>query len=100
MAAGNEGSDQRVMFEHDLLHDLNNATGILPEHFNIMKISQGSIIIDLQICTQGSSSGANAQSVAIDLKRQAADPESPLCHGLVTRHLQSMVVVPRSVRHS
>lgn len=95
--AGEEGSEERHNFENDLLHDLSNATGLNSDHFDVKKLSPGSIIVDLEIRTTYGDPGPSAEWVSEDLTRQVSDAESLLCSGLVTRHAQSVIIVPTAV---
>ena len=95
--AGEEETKERHNFETDLLHDLSNATGLNPDHFDIKKLSPGSIIVEFQIRTTYGDLGPSAEWVSEDLKRQVSDAESLLCSGLVTRHARSLIIVPTAV---
>lgn len=97
-AAGQEGSEQRKTFVHDLVEDMSNATGLPSDHFAVKKLSKGSIIAHIEIRTDDKGAGPDANTVIIDLQQQYSDPDSPFCHGLLTRHTQSITLVPLDVR--
>jgi hypothetical protein len=74
-AAGQEGSVQRQNFMKDLKQDLADASGMGTSDFNILKISPGSVVVDI-IATE---------KTAQEIRRQSLDPNSRLRSGKVTR---------------
>ena len=74
-AVGQEGSMQREKFIKDLTQDLAHASGTEASDFNILKLSAGSVIVDVL---------APAKA-AQEIHRQSLDPNSRLRTGSVTR---------------
>ena len=93
--AGEEGSEQRESFEHEIVQDMSNATEVPPDRFVVKNLSPGSIIVEIDIKPDQSGKGPNSLAVVSELKRQAADPDSTLLHGLITRHTESVMIVPQ-----
>lgn len=84
---GKQGSVERLEFEEDFVQDVAGAAGIPRERVLIKDLSPGSVIVTT--CIQGDASGSDPSvlDVAIDLIKQAADPNSQLRSGKVTQHL-------------
>ena len=57
-----------------------------------------SITADIQICTQGSANESNLLRVVGDLEDQSKDPKSLLYCGVVTQHVQTLIIVKPMVR--
>jgi hypothetical protein len=74
-AVGQEGSMQREKFIKDLTQDLAHASGTEASDFNVLKLSAGSVIVDVL---------APAKA-AQEIHRQSLDPNSRLRTGSVTR---------------
>ena len=74
-AVGQEGSMQREKFIKDLTQDLAHASGTEASDFNILKLSPGSVVVDVL---------APAKA-AQEIHRQSLDPKSRLRTGSVTR---------------
>jgi len=92
--AGPVGSPTRAAFEHDLLDDLAQASGLGADSFRIKKLSAGSIIVDAEIYRDPSGMGPDPKHVAAEFERQARDPNSPLSRGKLTCYLESIVFRP------
>jgi len=87
-ASGAVGSVARGAFERDLCQDLANASGVLaPSHFSIVDVSPGSVVVQVMILS--TIKGPDPFDVAAELELQAADSESPLRSGVITRFTQS-----------
>jgi hypothetical protein len=87
--AGEPDSEQRSAFVNTLQADLARATGLKPDAFLVKSLLPGSVLVDLRIFVHPSS-GKNPNSVVDDLKRQAADPKSLLCAGVVSRFVEDI----------
>jgi hypothetical protein len=74
-ALGQEGSMQRQFFIQDLKQDLADASGMTTSDFNILKLSPGSVVVDLNA----------PEKAAQEIQRQSLDPNSRLRSGKVTR---------------
>jgi hypothetical protein len=74
-AAGQEGSIQRQIFIKDLKEDLADASGMGTSDFNILKVSPGSVVVDMNA----------PERAAQEIHRQSLDPNSRLRSGKVTR---------------
>jgi hypothetical protein len=80
-AAGQEGSLQRRNFIRDLRQDLADASGMGTSVFNILMVSPGSIVVDM-----------NAPEKAFqEIYRQSLDPNSRLSSGKVTRFTHKII---------
>ena len=74
-SAGQEGSIRRQIFIQDLKQDLVDASGMVASDFNILKVSPGSVVVDM-----------NAPGKAAEeIRRQSLDPNSRLRSGKVTQ---------------
>jgi hypothetical protein len=74
-SAGQEGSIRRQIFIQDLKQDLVDASGMVASDFNILKVSPGSVVVDM-----------NAPGKAAEeIHRQSLDPNSRLRSGKVTQ---------------
>jgi hypothetical protein len=91
-AAGKAGSAQRVAFNNNLTQDLSNASGFAPHLFEVVRVSAGSIIVGTLIHSDPADRGLNPMLVAMDLQKQAHQPNSPLLSGLLTRHCEGIVL--------
>ena len=93
MAAGEQGSPARALFEQNLTRDLSQATSVHSNRFLIKKVSPGSVIVDLEIVKNFNSwdMGPEPQHVAADLERQVNDPNSPLRNGWLTCYAVAIV---------
>ena len=78
-----------------MVHDMSNATEVSPDRFVVKNLSPGSIIADVDIKPDHLGKGPNSLAVLSELKRQAVDPDSTLLHGIITRHTQSVVIIPQ-----
>jgi hypothetical protein len=87
-AAGQEGSIQRQIFIKDLQQDLADATGMGASDFNILKVSPGSVLVDMQA----------PEKAAQEIQRQSLDPHSRLRSGIVTRFTDK-ITLPRANQH-
>jgi len=85
-SAGEVGSRQRSQFGKDLVRDLEHASGLSRTSFIIRNVSAGSVVVNLDICSERS------MEVAQDLAIQSRDPASPLCGGLVTRKVENFII--------
>jgi hypothetical protein len=92
-AAGCEGSEEQEVFKHHVAADLAAATGLPPAQFCIMKLSPGSIILEIQILPNPSIISPEPKSIALHLKNQAALPTSPLFQGKLTIHTKCIEVI-------
>ena len=72
---GQEGSTQRQMFIKDLKQDLADASGMYTSDFNILRVSAGSVVVDLNA----------PETAAQEIQRQSLDLNSRLRAGKVTR---------------
>jgi hypothetical protein len=73
-STGREGSTERQCFTRDLKQDLANASGMETSLFNILKLSQGSVIVDM----------IAPETAAQEIQRQSLDPFSKLRSGKIT----------------
>ena len=83
-AAGQEGSTQRQIFIQDLKQDLADASGMGTSDFNILKVSPGSVVVDIDA----------PEKAAQEIHRQSLDPNSRLRSGKVTRFTDK-ITMPR-----
>jgi hypothetical protein len=90
IAAGEEGSSERKVFENQLVQDLANASEVAASRFDIKKMSPGSIVVDLDIVADPMGKGPDSASVVKLLEEQASNPDSLLRTGSVTCHTQSV----------
>lgn len=90
VTVGSEGSTQRQAFEKLLKQDIVNATGITPSSININSLSAGSVNVDAELMS--STPGPDPYSAAMDMKRQARDPQSKLRSGGLTGTIVSITV--------
>ena len=74
-AVGQQGSTERQNFTQDLTQDLADASGTGASEFNILKLSPGSVIVDMLA----------PPKAAQEIQRQSLDPKSRLRNGKVTR---------------
>jgi hypothetical protein len=74
-AAGQEGSTQRQNFIKDLKHDLADASGMGTSDFNILKLSPGGVVVDMNV----------PEKAAQEIHRQSLDPNSKLRNGKITK---------------
>jgi hypothetical protein len=74
-SVGQEGSIRRQIFIQDLKQDLVDASGMVASDFNILKVSPGSVVVDMN-------APGNA---AEEIHRQSLDPNSRLRSGKVTQ---------------
>ena len=95
--AGEEGSERRQTFVHDLVQDMSNAAKVPSDIFAVKRLAPGSIVAGLEVSADSNGTGPSAQAVVADLKLQAADPDSILMHGRITRFTQNIVIVPATV---
>ncbi len=72
---GQEGSIQRQNFMKDLKQDLADASGMGTSDFNILKVSPGSVVVDVDA----------PEKAAQEIHRQSLDPNSRLRSGKLTR---------------
>jgi hypothetical protein len=88
-AAGKEGSNQRRIFIEDLKQDLADASGMGTSAFNILNVSPGSVIVDINA----------PEKAAQEIHRQSLDPNSRLRLGKFTRFTDK-VTLPGPVENS
>ncbi len=81
-AAGHEDSIQRQAFINDLKQDLADASGMGTSDFNILKVSQGSVVVDMDA----------PEEAAQEIQRQSIDPNSRLRSGKVTRFTDTITL--------
>jgi hypothetical protein len=74
-AAGQEGSIERQIFIEELKQDLADSSGMGTSDFNILKVSPGSVLVDMQA----------PEKAAQEIQRQSLDPHSRLRSGKITR---------------
>jgi len=86
--AGRQGSKERATWERNVLHDLAYASGLTPSDFNIKKVSQGSVVVELEIPC--SPCVPDPMAVAAHLERQVSDPTSALRSAATTRYTISV----------
>ena len=86
--AGQEGSIQRQNFIKDLKQDLGDASGTEASDFNILKLSPGSVIVELTA----------PQKAAQEIYMQSLVPNSRLRNGKVTRFTDK-IILPKNVQH-
>ena len=86
-AAGQEGSIQRQIFIKDLKQDLADSSGMGTSDFNILKVSPGSVIVDMEA----------PENAAQDIQRQSLDPNSRLRSGKITR-FSDKITLPRAMQ--
>jgi hypothetical protein len=77
-STGQEGSIERQWFTRDLKQDLADASGMETSHFNILKLSKGSVIVDI----------IAPETAAQEIHRQSLDPFSKLRSGKITKVLE------------
>ena len=78
---------QRQNFIRDLKQDLADASGTEASDFNILKVSPGSIIVDMTA----------PEKAAQEIHRQSLDPNSIFRHGKVTRFTDN-ITLPRAMQ--
>jgi hypothetical protein len=81
-STGREGSIERQCFTRDLKQDLANASGMETSLFNILKLSQGSVIVDM----------IAPETAAQEIQRQSLDPFSKLRSGKITTFLEKVCI--------
>ena len=86
--AGQEGSTQRQNFIKDLMQDLGDASGTGASDFNILKLSPGSVIVEMTA----------QEKAAQEIYMQSLVPNSRLRNGKVTRFTDK-ITLPRVVQH-
>ncbi len=97
-AAGEEESQMRKDFLTTLTSDLAHAADIPAGQISVLRLSAGSIIVDLRIAGDGD--GLDAPSIALDLLRQFHDSTSRLRRGTLTRFAQASAEIGRAcVKH-
>ena len=79
-STGREGSIERQCFTRDLKQDLANASGMETSLFNILKLSQGSVFVDM----------IAPETAAQEIQRQSLDPFSKLRSGKITKFLEKV----------
>ena len=80
--AGREGSIQRQIFIKDLNQDLAHASGMGTSDFNILTVSPGCVVVDVDA----------TEKAAQEIHRQSLDPNSRLRSGKVTRFTDEMTL--------
>ena len=90
-AVGEEASQKRKDFITTLTTDLSQAAGIRAGQISVVRLSPGSVIVDLVIA--GDVYGLDALSVAEELARQLLDSNSLLRLGTLTRFAQASINV-------
>jgi hypothetical protein len=81
-SVGQEGSTQRQMFIRDLRQDLADASGMYTADFNILKISPGSVVVDVNA----------PETAAQEIHRQSLDLNSRLRCGKLTRVIDTITL--------
>ena len=81
-SAGQEGSTQRQMFIKDLRQDLADASGMYTADFNILKVSPGSVVVDVNA----------PETAAQEIHRQSLDLNSRLRCGKLTRFIDTITL--------
>ena len=92
--AGAEGSPERSEFEKDVISDVCDAAGVAQDRFRVLKLSPGSIMVDLAIMPDADGIAAAPSAIAADLKRQASDANSKLRAGKLTSRTRAIEVAP------
>jgi hypothetical protein len=88
----------RKDFLTTLTSDLAHAADIPAGQISVLRLSAGSIIVDLRIAGDGD--GLDAPSLALDLLRQFHDSTSRLRRGTLTRFAQASAEIGRAcVKH-
>jgi hypothetical protein len=90
---GEEGSSKREAFKRDVANDLAKASGLPAENFKIIKLSAGSVIVDIDILPDPLGIAPAPSAVAQDLEKQADDPNSPLRSGKLTSETKGIQVL-------
>ena len=90
--AGEKGSPQRVTFNNNLARDLSNASGLPPHLFDVVRVSAGSIIVDTLIHPDPANRDLYPMKVAMELEKQAGQPNSPLLSGVLTRRCEGIAL--------
>jgi hypothetical protein len=90
---GNVGSAKREAFKRDVADDLAKASGLPAENFKITKLSAGSVIVDIDIMPDPLGIASDPSTIARDLEKQVADPNSPLRLGKLTRQTKGIQVL-------
>ena len=91
-STGVSGSLDREEFELQLQKDLSDASGLPVSSFEIKSLSRGGVIVKFAIYADSSGCGPEPLAVAVDLEKQASDPNSSLRAGILTRHVQEIPV--------
>ena len=81
-SVGQEGSTQRQLFIKDLRQDLADASGMYTADFNILKVSPGSVVVDVSA----------PETAAQEIHRQSLDLNSRLRCGKLTRFIDTITV--------
>ena len=89
---GDDGSKERLEFEVALIQDLIYASDLSATNFEVVKMSPGSTVVDLEIVSEAAKTGRSAQEVAADVKKQADHPDSRLRAGAVTSKITSFTI--------
>ena len=81
-SVGQEGSTQRQLFIKDLRQDLADASGMYTADFNILKVSPGSVVVDVNA----------PETAAQEIHRQSLDLNSRLRCGKLTRFIDTITL--------
>lgn len=90
--AGPRWSQQRRLFEMDIVRDLSRASGHPSNRFEIIELFAGSILVSAGILPDSGvhKGGMGPEKVANELVRQCADAGSALRSGVVTRYVREI----------
>ena len=100
---GDVDSPKREAFKRDVADDLAKASGLPAKNFKITKLSPGSVkgsvivhidvIVHIGIMPDPLGIACAPSAIARDLEKQAADPNSPLRLGKLTRQTKGIQVL-------
>ena len=90
---GDVDSSKREAFKRDVADDLAKASDLPAENFKITRLSPGSVIVDIDIMPDPLGIACAPSAIARDLEKQAADPNSPLRLGKLTRQTKGIQVL-------
>jgi hypothetical protein len=90
---GDVDSPKREAFKRDVADDLAKASGLPAKNFKITKLSPGSVIVHIDIMPDPLGIACAPSAIAQDLEKQAADPNSRLRLGKLTRQTKGIQVL-------
>ena len=88
-AVGGEGSRTRRLFENSLVQDLASAADTPAARFRVLRLSPGSVIVELLV-KSSMPEGHDAVRLVQSLQAHAADSDSQLMKGILTRYTRSI----------